>query len=279
MIDFTAYVWCYNEESRLPITLESLKDFKNVIIIDKSSTDRSVEIAKEYNRKVFKIDYFDSYDQPEAVESIKKIWDSCPTEWLFQVTCSDVYHPMLYSEMMKAINERSDLDAIYVPLYRYSMGYVSKNSFFGEITYQPKLFKKTAYDWSMTNIHGNYLHNAKNVFYLKPTNRKIAIYHLTHENLELVMERHLRYAKTEAESDKLGMQRHDYLKKSWRKVWGVVYRYFKLGTFKLGVDGKAQFCMLMLYRCANYLDLYFSQEKEREIKGIYDEIRKGNFDC
>lgn len=279
MYGITAYVWSYNEEERLPITLKALEGFDEIIVLDKSSQDRSVDIAKQFGCKVFVLPYFDSFADKEAAEKVREIWNQCENEWMFQVTCSDVYHPNLYKEMKSIINNGIDADVVYIPLYRYSMGFVSKHSFYGDITYQPKLFKKSIYNWDVTDLHSNPLKHAKNTIKLEPKDKNIAIYHLTHETLELVMERHLRYARVEADADRKKCSRDEYLNRSWRSVLRVVKNYIKLGTYKLGNKGKAQLCMLLMYRCANYLHLYFDKKEEEFIHDTYNRIRKGDFDA
>lgn len=273
----TAYVWSYNEEKRLPITLKALEGFDEIIVLDKSSTDRSREIADEFGCKVYKLDYFDSFAETDAAKAVQEIWNSCENDWMFEVTCSDVYHPQLYAWMSKIINEEEDLEAAYIPLYRYSMGFVSKYSTYGAISYQAKLFKKQSFDWTITNLHANPLANAKRITYLKPDDPKVAIYHLTHENLEMVMERHLRYARVEAVADHKIGTREEYLERSWRSVLRVVKNYIKLRTFKLGNKGRAQLCMLLMYRCANFLNLYLDADEEKNIHEIYEKIRNGDF--
>lgn len=277
MIEFTVQIVTYNDADRLLYVLNSLKDYKNVVVIDKSSTDNTKEVVESFNRPYYKIVYFDSQADKNGVEAIKKIQDKFPTEWVLDVTCSDILHPALHDEMLKYINENPEMKAVFIPLYRYSMGYVSKYSFYGDITYQRKLFKKSAYDFNIDRLHEDCLANANPSGYLKPSNKAVAFYHLTHENLEMVMERHLRYARVEAETDMARMERSEYLYKSWRSVLRVVKNYLRLRTYKLGDKGKAQLCMLLMYRCANYLNLYFSKEEENNIKQTYDKIRRGEF--
>ncbi len=276
MKGITAYVWAYNEEERLPITLNFLKGFDEIVIIDKSSTDKTADIGRQFGAKVHTLPYFESHADPVAKPMLIDIMNNFENDWAFEVTCSDVYHPDLCKCMHEIIQD--DLyDAVEIPLYRYSMGYVSKYSFYGAITFQRKLHRKDAYDWNITALHADPTKNAKRVGRLQPSDPKVAIYHLTHENLEMVMERHLRYARVEAQADRTKGTREEYLERSWRSILRVVVNYIRKKTYKLGDDGKAQLSMLLMYRCANYLNLYFSKEKENEIHEVYEAFRRGEF--
>lgn len=277
MNGITAYIPCYNEEKRLAATLKSLSEFDEVIVIDKSSTDRSAQIAREFGCRVFVVDYFENYSDRKAADTVKEIWNSSKNEWMMQVTCSDVLHPGLYACMKEMINSGKPMDAVEIPLYRYSMGFTSKHSYFGDVQYQAKLFRRSCFDWDAAYLHIDPGANIKNVARLDPKDPKIAIYHLTHENLELILERHLRYARIEAEAGRKQGNRKENLDRSWRAVLRQVKEYIKCGTYKLGDKGRAQLCMLLIYRCANYLNLYMDENEERAIKETYDKIRNGEF--
>lgn len=273
MEQITAIVTCFNEENRISTVLDSLKEFDEVIVIDKSSTDKTVEIVKQYDCKLYEIEYYDNLSEEGIAESLAEIYSSSRNEWIMGVVCSDVIHPQLYSEMIELINN-GDYEMVNVPIYRYSMGFTSKYSFYEDIQYQSKLFKRNLVDFKMLDIHSSRIKYTVKCATLYPKDKRIAIYHLTHENLELVLERHLRYARIEAETARIQEDKQECLRKSWRSVLRVVKNYIKLRTYKLGDKGKAQLCMLLLYRCANYLNIYLDSEEEAKIKEIYDQIRK-----
>ena len=47
-------VMTYNEEENLPFLLENVKDWTDeIIILDSFSNDKTIEIAKKYNCKIF----------------------------------------------------------------------------------------------------------------------------------------------------------------------------------------------------------------------------------
>ena len=277
MNGITAVVWCYNEEKRLATTLKSLTEYDEVVVIDKSSTDRSAEIARDMGCKVVVVDYYDSFSDQNAAKTVKEIWDSCENEWLLEVTCSDVQHPRLYSCMKKMINSGQVMDAVEIPLYRYSMGFTSKYSYYGDVQYAAKLFRKSSFDWDAARLHFDPGLNVKNIARLKVDDPKIGIYHLTHGDLETILERHLRYAKVEAEDARESGSRKENLNRSWRAVLRQLKDYVKYGTYKLGDRGRAQLCMLLIYRCANYLNLFMDENEERAIRETYEKIQNGEF--
>ena len=48
----TVVIPVQNEEKNLPLCLDSVKDFKHVVIVDSGSTDNTCEIAQQYGREV-----------------------------------------------------------------------------------------------------------------------------------------------------------------------------------------------------------------------------------
>lgn len=265
-----AIISTYNEEQRIRYILESVKNFDDIIIFDKGSTDKTLKIAEEYGTHIYNIPYSDDKTSKEYL----KIWElamkESKCEWLLLLTCSDVLPVELYHKMIEYIN-LNDVDVVEVPFYRYSMGFCSKYSFYGDYEYKDILVKKSVFINDMDIHVMTKCKEGSKMGRLEIEDHSIAVYHLTHENLQLIIERHLRYAKDEAA---YYLNRKEGLKVAWHELLRQVYRYFKLKTYKLGEKGKAQLCMLLLYRSAKYLDIYFDKEKEDEIAEIYNKIRK-----
>lgn len=264
----------YNEEKRIGYLLDSVKMFDDIIVLDKSSQDNTANIVKSYNAKLYTIPYTDITTDKEYADVLNRALRETDCDWIIFLVCSDIVHPEFYQTVNQYISNH-DVDVVEVPFYRYSMGFTSKYSFYKDLHYKAILLKKSVYI-NDTDIHvmSKYSKDSK-VGRMVESNPQIAVYHLTHENLELILERHLRYAKVEATCF---ATREEGLQKTWRELLRQVYLYFKLKTYKLGEKGKAQLCMLLLYRAAKYLNVYFSKEKEAEIKQIYDDIRHNKTD-
>lgn len=264
-----AVVGAYNEESRIGYTLESIKMFDEIIVFDKHSTDRTVEIASSYTDRIYTLPFNDDKMDPERIAVSEKALAECDCQWVMALTCSDVLHPRLYEEAVNYISTH-DVDALEVPFYRYSMGFTSKYSFYGAYHHKNILYKREKYVRD-PNIHAMVkLTKGSKVGRLELADHDIAVYHLTHESLEMIMERHLRYAAVEADGVP---SREEGLKMTWKELIRQVYIFFRLRTYKLGEIGKAQLCMLLVYRAAKYLHVFFDQEQEEAIIKSYDDIR------
>lgn len=268
-IKIVAILEVYNEEKRIGYTLDSLQKFDDVIVFDKGSDDGTVDIAKKYNAKVYTIPLNDDKTDIERGKIFKQAMRETECEWMLLLTSSDIIHPDFYDKACQYICE-SNVDVVEVPFYRYSMGFISKYSFYKALHYKDILLKKDVYRID-PDIHTmtKYSKGCR-VGRMEDSNRQVAIYHLTHESLELILERHLRYAKAEAACFPT---REEGLYRTWRDILRQIYLFIKLKTYKLGEKGKAQLCMLLFYRTAKYLNVYFDQNTEDEIKRFYDEIR------
>jgi len=86
-----------NEEADLPACLESVSFADEIIIVDNGSTDRTPEIAKEYNAQFFTEDWHGF--GPQKNLSLRKA--SC--DWVFSIDADEVVPDKLASELKMTI--------------------------------------------------------------------------------------------------------------------------------------------------------------------------------
>src|SRR5687768_14970041 len=94
----------YNEESNIGDCLESIKDIADeIIIVDGSSTDKTVEIAKKYNAKVSLTDnpLIFHINKQKALEQAKNTW-------ILQLDADERITSALSKEIMKVVEMSDD---------------------------------------------------------------------------------------------------------------------------------------------------------------------------
>lgn len=267
-----AYITAYNEEERIGRILKSVRKFDYVMVIDKSSTDRTKEIAEGLGATVITVPYTDN-DPEYNFRVMKEEMAKNGIGWGLNVVCSDICHKDLYQAIHVAINSYAkEYDNVNIPFIQYSMGLTGKNTFYNKSKTKPLLAKLSSmqYDSSVHTFHMK--QDAKSVD-LKVKDKKVGIYHLTHENLDIIMERHTRYAKNIAKTRlNSGRTKERELRSCTVAAVRHALDYIKLGVFKKKWDGLAQFFMLMMYYSMIYLFTYFDEEKSKEIMNRYKEL-------
>src|SRR3972149_11772158 len=98
-----------NEEKNLPGCLESVKSFADeIVVVDSGSTDKTVDIAKNFGAKVFERK-FDNYQNQKNFAVEKTTGD-----WIFSVDADEEVSPELVSEIKDAV-ESSKFVAYSIP--------------------------------------------------------------------------------------------------------------------------------------------------------------------
>ncbi len=89
----------FNEEENLPFLLDSVKDLADeVVIVDGSSLDRTVEIAKKYGAKVIVVE-----NLPNFHINKQKAIDLATKDWVFQLDADERVSPELAKEIKDKI--------------------------------------------------------------------------------------------------------------------------------------------------------------------------------
>jgi len=89
----------HNEEANLPACLESVKDLVDeMVIVDGSSKDKTVEIAKKYNARIIITD-----NPPMFHINKQKALDAAKGEWILQLDADERVSPGLGAEIRAII--------------------------------------------------------------------------------------------------------------------------------------------------------------------------------
>src|SRR5664279_290705 len=90
----------FNEEKNLDDCLASVKDITDdIVIVDGSSTDKTVEIAKKYNANILITN-----NPPIFHINKQKAIDMATNEWILQLDADERISPALAKEIKKVIS-------------------------------------------------------------------------------------------------------------------------------------------------------------------------------
>lgn len=258
----SAFLPVYNEEKRIKDTLESLMWCDEIILVDKNSTDKTLEIAMSFGSKikVYSMNNSLAYDSTEWSIFLK----NCTSEWTILFTASDVIHPELVKKILNLIDNKDfKYDIINIPFRRYILGLESKRSpWYSELS--PKIIRKSSIVIDKEGVHnaarfiGNRF-NFKNSF-------EFSMFHLTHDSVDIMMERHIRYWRGEANVKNINLNRSAI--QVFKEIFKIV---FIRKTFLMGKDGIMLIFAYLSYFMMSYV---YKWEKERgNVTNEYMEIR------
>lgn len=182
MAKISAVVISKNAENLIEDCFKSLKFCNEIVVIDSGSTDKTLEIAKRYNTKIFEIQVSD-FSQMRNLGLQKAV-----NEWILYVDTDERVSSTLARNIKKATNSTN------FSAYRLKR----KNFYFGNhewpyIEKLERLFKKD-------NLKGWFgkIHESSKV------EGKIGaldgyLFHYTHRNLSSMVEKTIEWSKIEAE--------------------------------------------------------------------------------
>jgi glycosyltransferase involved in cell wall biosynthesis len=259
----SAFIPVFNEEARIQFALESLMWCDEIVVLDKYSLDNTVKIAKSFGSKVkiVQMENSPNYNSQEWEYMFKET----SGEWILRFTASDLIHPKLANEINKLVKDISfRKDVIYVPFNRYVMGVNNRRSpWYSDIC--PMVFRKSNLGYDPLSVHHSLVYSSNKHIIDLPN--KYGMYHLTHESSDRMMERHLRYLRTEA---------HQGTNKSFFHSFLIVLKeIFKVlfwkKTFLLGWDGIMLSFAYLSYFMMGFV--YKWEEKKGNANSKYQSIR------
>ena len=110
--------------------MESVADWVDeIVVVDGSSTDRTVEISNKYKAKVKVVD-----NPPNFHLNKQKAIDFCSGEWILQLDADEVVSEELKNEILSVINPQP-INGYWIPRQNYFLGkFLSKGGQYPDYT-------------------------------------------------------------------------------------------------------------------------------------------------
>lgn len=119
MASLSVVLATYNEEKNLPMCLDSVKDIADeIVIVDGTSQDRTVEIAKSYDAKVLVTE-----NLPNFHINKQKAIDMATKDWILQMDADEKVSHELAREIKEKINEKENkFNGYWLPRKNWFLG-------------------------------------------------------------------------------------------------------------------------------------------------------------
>src|SRR5436190_21584091 len=104
----SAVVVCFNEEQNIGDCLESLSWCDEIVVVDSFSTDRTVEICREYTDRIFQRAW------PGFVEQKAFALEQTRCAWVMNLDADERVSPELRREI-ESVLRRPDADGYFIP--------------------------------------------------------------------------------------------------------------------------------------------------------------------
>ena len=253
MKTISALIISKNEEDRITPCFESLKGFADeIILFDSGSTDKTVEIAKNYTDKIWVTEDWpgDGFQKIRALEK-------CTCDWVLIIDADEYLDDEMKAEITKQLSDPS----LQEVAFKLPWGNLILNKLmrFGRSSRAPKrLFKREGAEITKVVVHANVLTKGKVSTLQKGLlmhNSLRSFEHLLEKNRVYSWETTLKYFKNKKPS--LGV----YFA-VLRAIWTFILIYF----IRLGVlDGSRGLLMAVMFSQSSfnkYAGLwYLEQEK------------------
>jgi glycosyltransferase involved in cell wall biosynthesis len=129
-----------NEEKNIKACLESVKWADEIVIVDDISTDRTVEICRQYTGKIFFNDSKDAINDNKNLGAEKSSGD-----WVLSVDADELITPELAEEIKQAVDSQLYF-AYYIPRKNYFLGkWIRGCDYYPD--YIIRLYRKGAGSW------------------------------------------------------------------------------------------------------------------------------------
>lgn len=137
----------HNEEQKIRRCLESVKWAEEIVVVDSGSTDRTVDICREYTSRVYHRPF------PGHIEQKNNALDLASHRWVLCLDADECLSPELTEEIQEELSSNGEAYAgYYMPRHTYALGrWINHSGWYPD--YKLRLFRKDLGRWGGINPH------------------------------------------------------------------------------------------------------------------------------
>jgi glycosyltransferase involved in cell wall biosynthesis len=255
----SAIVVCFNEEHNIRGCLESLRWCDEIVVVDSFSTDRTLEICRQYTNRVIQHAWAGYRDQKAFAHS------QATKEWVILVDSDERVSPDLQSEIREALRRDKGAYAGYaIPrLVFYLKRWWRRGGWYPD--YDVRLFLRRRATWGGKDPHEKILVDGRVKKLEHP------LYHYTYRNITDHIERINRFTSISSKE----LSKEGQRMRLFDALFRPAFRFFRSYILKRGfMEGFAGFYVAVT--AAIYVFLRYAKLWELELKDEDDVGRKGS---
>ncbi|MDP8232167.1 MAG: glycosyltransferase family 2 protein, partial [Candidatus Zophobacter franzmannii] len=216
-----------NEEYNLPRMLESIKWADERVILDTGSTDRTMQIAKEFGAKLYQSEWL-------GFGKCKQIAvDKCENEWILSLDADEVLSPNLSIEIKRLIASDKSLNGYRIHRTSFYLGRKIKHCGWNR-DYTLRLFRKSQGSFNQKSVHESVQIKGEIGFIKQP------MLHYTYPTIDSHLEKMKFYSTLSSQELYKKGRTSSLLGASLRSGWKFFQMYFLKTGF---LDGKEGFIL------------------------------------
>lgn len=235
-----------NEEKNIRDTLESVKDFEEIIIIDSFSSDETVNICKEYTDKVYQYEW-----RGFAVQKQLAI-DKTTLPWILVLDADERVSDSLKKEIINKI-ETENFDGYFIPRKNFFLDKWIKYSGWWP-DYTLRLFRKNKGKMQMREVHEKVIVDGNKGYLKEP------LLHYTYKSLEEFIKKMQTYSSLSAiEIVNMNFAKYKIILKM---LFSPIFTFFKMFILKFGfLDGFRGLILAVFYGFYSFVKYAKAWEK------------------
>ena len=239
----------FNSESTLVRCLDAVKSFDEIIICDMYSSDRTLEIAKQYNCKIV------MHEQTGIVEPARNFAiQAASSEWVFVVDSDEIVPSTLKDYLYKHTEKSNPSSGLLIPCCNFFMGQFMHGAY---PNYILRFMKKDKAFWPPI-IHAKPTISGK--VDKIPAKHSLSFIHLADESISARMLKINTYTTKEVE------RRVDKNYSHFSLLANSFHRFFKMYILKRGfLDGKPGLIYALMNSFYKIITIAKIWEKQRQV--------------
>lgn len=248
-IPLSVIIICFNEEKRIAECLSSISFASEIIVVDSFSTDRTMEILKQFPQiNVFQREWKGYYEQKLFALS------KASNDWILNLDADESLSLKLQKEIIDVVLNDKHHSGFNIPEQPYFCGkFIRHSSWYPQ--YNFRLFRKSKVRMDETGIHESFRTNGK------IGNLTGEFFHFSYENLEDYLDKLNSYTSLEAIERINRGRRIKFYHIPTKFIQTFIRMYFLKSGFLDGLEG-----FVLCYLSGFYEFVKFIKQREIETK-------------